>query len=233
MSASYANTLVVLRHGVRSSAAMAELRKYMEKTPPGCKIDNEDYDWEDFVLHNGIELAEQVLDTLAKKPALTRVIFAGHSQGGLVCRVAVAALCARAELRAALWLRTTAHSASDEATGDRLFTILQKVRVRRVQYVSISGSSVSRYSSLASAHLSLAQIPVIGRLAPALDLPNDGVVEDSSVDLRESPLPPEIADLDRQYQHVRCYIECVRMRHTDLHSDENVLNALENVSRWR
>lgn len=302
MSTNHAGTLVVLRHGIKSNAgALWTLEQHLRKVLPGCTVDNQTYDWGDFVLHSGISLAEDVLAKLTGSDPPKRVIFVGHSQGGLVCRVAVATLCGRVDLLEALRFRTTPHDGYytvaqqqlkalpmkythmqldaacdavfsvvmlgtpnagaisngqmtieasaiawgtrklaslrwknfDELTSDRLFTLLQGVRVRRVQYVSISGSSASRYSSLTSAHLSLAQIPVLNRLAVALDLPNDGVVEDSSVDLRESPLPCEIADLDQQYEHVRSYTECIRVGHTDLHSDQNVLDALDRIPRWK
>lgn len=293
-------TLVVIRHGILSSTtAMEKIEARLKETLPGCTIDNEDYDWEEYVLHSGIALAGHVLDLLAQSPKLRKVIFVGHSQGGLVCRVAVATLCARTDLLAALLApamlgdayyklaedalkslvarhaarldaaRDAMHSVVmlgtpnagaisngqlaieaglfmraarrignrlkwrnfDELSTDRLFTILQHVRVHHVRYVSVSGSSVNRYST--GTMQVLKSIPVLSRLAPSLDLPNDGVVEDTSVDLREAPLPPEIADLERQYRHVRSYSECIRVSHVTVHSDRNVFEALDNVPGWK
>ena len=296
----HGDTLIVLRHGIRSSHdAMAKIEQRLKTMLPGCTTDNETYDWGDFVLHSGIALAGYVIEKL-NETGRTKVILIGHSQGGLVCRVAVAALCARADFVHAVRKRATpgggyytladqalqrlaagythaqldaakaaVHSVVllgtpnagaitngqlavemtlalralkklasvkwrnfDELTTDRLFTLLQDLRVRRVRYVSVSGSSFNRYSDFTSSHLSLLDLPLLSRLAPSLALPNDGVVEDVSVNMREAPLPPEIADLDAQYTHVRCYTECIRVAHGELHSDPNTLDALESVSGW-
>jgi len=118
-----------------------------------------------------------------------------------------------------------------ELTTDRLFTLLQKVRVRDVKYVSLSGSSYSRYG--AALGVKLADLPLISRLAPSLDVPNDGIIEDSSVDLSDAPLPPEIAELDKQYKHVRSYTECIRVAHRELAWDQNVFDKLQLTDSWQ
>ena len=80
---------VFLRHGFLSSAdAMAELAGRFRKLPAVTGVDNEDYPWRDPVVQSGIGLAEQVLDG----GETSRVLLVGHSQGGLVCRVAAIAL---------------------------------------------------------------------------------------------------------------------------------------------
>src|SRR6266540_3260232 len=92
------NTLVVIRHGIFSSAAsMQSLEREIRKILTLCSIDNQDYRWEDPILHSGIALADHVL-SLSNTPAIEKIVFVGHSQGGLVCRVAVAALVARSDL---------------------------------------------------------------------------------------------------------------------------------------
>jgi pimeloyl-ACP methyl ester carboxylesterase len=118
-----------------------------------------------------------------------------------------------------------------ELTTDRLFTLLQKVRVPDVKYVSLSGSSHSRYG--AALGVKLADLPLISRLAPSLEVPNDGIVEDSSVDLGDAPLPPEIEDLDKQYKHVRSYTECIRVAHRELAWDQNVFDKLRLTTWWQ
>lgn len=118
-----------------------------------------------------------------------------------------------------------------ELTTDKLFTLLQNVRVPDVRYLSVSGSAHSRYG--AALGVKLSDVPVVSRLAPSLDLPNDMVVEDSSVDLRDAPLPCEIADLEQQYTHVRSYIECIRLSHRDLAWDPLVVDVLKRTKVWQ
>ena len=50
---------------------------------------NEDYEWSDEVVKSGLELADSVLSTTSPQSS---VLLVGHSQGGLVCRVASVAL---------------------------------------------------------------------------------------------------------------------------------------------
>ncbi len=293
-----ADTLIVVRNGIFSEpSAMVELEKYLKGKFPGCSVAvDQAFRWEDPVLHSGIDLAALVLGWVRKNPGIDKIVFAGHSQGGLVCRVAVAALCAYESLLDAIRFRTSdsyfngansrllelkrfsdeqdraakaVHSVLmlgtpnsgaftygqfalqgtivlhalkkisglagkknfDELTTEKLFRILQKVRVREVRYVSISGSAFNRYKAVGWSIIG--NLPVISRLAPALALPNDTVVEDISVDLRQAPLPCEIADLDAQYTHVRSYTECIMISHTIIHSDQNVFDALDLVLAWQ
>ena len=295
-----ANTLVVVRHGIFSdSGAMANLESYLFNKFPGCLTGADpNYRWQDPILHSGVELAELVLRQVKATPAIDKIIFAGHSQGGLVCRVAVAALCAHAKLLASVRLRQGSdpsyfeHAATqlldfsrlyveemtlasnavhsilmlgtpncgaftngqlalqgtialktakkiaslggwknfDELTTEKLFRLLQNLDIRRVRYVSISGSSFNRYKAMGWS--SLSAIPLVSRLAPALELPNDWVVEDSSVDLSKAPLPTEVGNLNKQYTHIRAYTECILTSHTSIHSDPTVFAALDAVLGW-
>jgi hypothetical protein len=218
-----------------------------------------------------------------------------HSQGGLVCRVAVAALCDYEQLDTELRMRrgmdpsyfnhaalalqgldqkalertkplihsvvmlatpnagaftngqfalqaTMAMKAArkaatirwknfEELSTDKLFTVLQNVRVKNVKYLSVSGSAFNRYQTVSWAHL--AEVDMLARLAPSLDLPNDWIVEDKSVGLNQAPLPPEIDNLAQQYVHIRSYSECIRISHTQIHSDPNVWRVLEREKSWQ
>src|SRR5687767_8585303 len=57
----------------------------------GVVVDNNSYRWQDGILLNGIDLAHQV-DSVAAYRKATGIVLIGHSQGGLVSRIAVAAL---------------------------------------------------------------------------------------------------------------------------------------------
>jgi pimeloyl-ACP methyl ester carboxylesterase len=293
------NTLVIIRHGIFSDDAnMQSLTAAITNILPNCTTDNSSYDWQEPILHSGIRLARLAVQAHLKNPQIKKVIFVGHSQGGLVCRVAAAALLAPTAL---LKLLTPLHTIDpkyygtaekelgafeqaiasapwsnlikgvvtlatpnsgaftygqmaihaqlalfvakrgvravrgwknfDELTTDRLFRILQHLRIPGVPYLSVSGSRINRYRSVSARTLS--SIPVIGRFGLYLDLPNDLVVEDSSVDLGKAPLPCEIENLGTQYTHVRSYRNCIDVSHSGIHSDPEVFAVLErHMSTW-
>jgi hypothetical protein len=291
------NNLLVIRHGILSKKEnMKRLEEALRTWIPcgDANVDNETYRWREPVLWNGIELARSIVKRFREHENIERIFLIGHSQGGLVCRIATAAICAPQQLdealvrqdyveteylrlargrlsgllvpnrlvqrcadrikvvvtmaapnagafthgqlavmgRAALVVTKKVLGASGfknlhELTTDRLFRILQHVRVERVKYLSISGSKINRYSSVN--HGDLSSIPGLDRLGTYLEKPNDGLVEDVSVDLREAPLLCEIADLDQQYRHVRCYTDCLDIAHTTIHSRHEVFEILEKA----
>jgi hypothetical protein len=295
------NTLLVVRNGIFSNPGnMLNLENYLQREFANSELAGDPgYQWQKPVLHSGIELAERILVRMTANPPIDKIVFAGHSQGGLVCRVAVAALCAHNRLLTAIrsrmamdstyfqpaWqalasfpgkypneqraARKAVHSIVmlgtpnagaftngqvallgsifiraakavaglgglknfDELTTEKLFRVLQNLRIPHVRYVSISGSFFNRYTAMGWTNI--ASLPVISRLAPSLSTPNDTVVEDSSVDLRQAPLPTEIADIETQYTHVRSYTECLLTSHVSIHSDPTVFEALDNVPGWK
>jgi hypothetical protein len=95
----------------------------------------------------------------------------------------------------------------DELTTDRLFRIFQNLTIPDVRFLSISGSRVNRYRTISARTLS--SVPVIGRLGLYLELPNDLIVEDSSVDLGKAPMPCELDDLATQYTHVQDQVSLI------------------------
>jgi len=292
------NTLVYIRHGIFSGhASMSTLATTVQGILLGCSIDNTSYTWSDPVLQSGIRLARIVVQAVQKNSTLQKIILIGHSQGGLVCRVAAATLCDPAGLMNVLNARNAANlpyysmpiqelgniqsaivtlgiksrikgvvtlatpnagaftfgqlaiqaqlaffalknmaalagwKGLDELTTDKLFRILQETRVDKVKYLSISGSGVNRYSSVSSK--SLSQIPGIKRLGLYMDLPNDLVVEDSSVDLSKAPMPSEIQSLTQQYTHIRAYKNCTDVSHTGIHHHSTVNTLLdEHLIGW-
>ena len=77
------------RHGILSNcASMAWLAQQLEQTNRFTQASNVNYSWRDNIVDSGLELARQVLAAKEK----CKVLLIGHSQGGLVCRVAAVAL---------------------------------------------------------------------------------------------------------------------------------------------
>jgi Putative serine esterase (DUF676) len=294
------NTLVYIRHGILSKAAsMATLETTIKGILKNCTVDNVSYSWTDFVLLSGVRLARSVLQTVQGDTAGTfkKIILVGHSQGGLVCRIAVAALCdpdgmlkslrdlnvanlpyysvpigelekmedtikslnikskivgvctlatpnagtftfGQLAIQAQLVFFAAKKVAAfggwknfDELTTDKLFRILQAVNVDEVNYLSVSGSGVNRYSSVSARTVS--QVPYIKRLGLYMELPNDMVVEDASVDMAKAPMPCEIHDLPAQYTHVRSYLNCTDVSHMGIHSHGDVKKVLdEHLTTW-
>jgi pimeloyl-ACP methyl ester carboxylesterase len=285
------NTPIVIRHGIFSDKkAMSGLEAACRRILPNCQVDNETYRWQDSILHSGVQLAQHVGQLFLSQPAFNKLILIGHSQGGLVCRIAAAALLSPSDLLAVLQKLQTSedqyygvaidglrklvgqtkdyawptivvgvamlatpnsgaitygqlslqaqlavgaakHLASlggwknfDELTTDKLFRIFQRIKIADARYLSISGSRINKYRSLSARTLS--SIPVIGRLGLYLDLPNDLIVEDSSVDISKAPLPSEIADLTIRYRHVRTYTDCTDVTHIAIHSNSVVEQVL-------
>ena len=77
------------RHGMFSDhKSMEFLVRELAQTGRFCEPNNEDYEWQNEVVNLGLELAERIVETAHGGP----VLLVGHSQGGLVCRVATVAL---------------------------------------------------------------------------------------------------------------------------------------------
>ncbi len=290
-----------IRHGIFSSPEnMIPLTATISGLLPNCETNNEGYvDYKETILYNGIALAEIILREFSvckAKGELCDIILIGHSQGGLLCRVAAATICATQQLEQAIRTKTcyinrtskekcldkleflsgpnfkyapttdscdkhivgvvtlatpnagavtnaqlsllgrsvkklmgrvfsglSGQKTIDELTTGSLFRVLQHVRVEGVKYLSISGSLVNRYSFFNQDDFKIAA------LGPHFELPNDGIVEDASVDLRESPLPCEIKDMDQQYTHVRSYTDCLDISHTAIHSRPEVTYEMGKV----
>ncbi|MGB8479763.1 MAG: hypothetical protein WCE63_13155 [Acidobacteriaceae bacterium] len=108
----------------------------------------------------------------------------------------------------------SSHAASIvDLTTDHLFRFLQRYAVD-IPTLSISGSALSVFSKQARGPL---------RVAMGLKMPNDGIVEDASVDLTQSVLPNEIVNSpSARYLHVRAYPDCTDVWHTDIHGNMRV-----------
>ena len=78
------------RHGIMSNSNSMEcLAKQLDKEECFSAANNECYRWRNEVVESGLSLADRVLGATATG---SKVLLVGHSQGGLVCRVAAVAL---------------------------------------------------------------------------------------------------------------------------------------------
>ena len=69
------------------------------------------------------------------------------------------------------------------------------------------------------------------RASIRFDLPNDGIVEDSSTDLRQSLMLPEV-DLACRYRHVRAYPDSVNLNHFEVKESAEVVNEIMKRLDW-
>jgi hypothetical protein len=107
-----------------------------------------------------------------------------------------------------------------DLTTDRLFRVLQNFRVD-TPTLSVSGSAHNRFAKKPPA------LGVLVGLAGKLALPNDGLVEDRSVDLKASILPNEIYHMGTgKYLHLREYFDCTGVTHSSIYDDDAVYEAL-------
>jgi len=108
-----------------------------------------------------------------------------------------------------------------DLTSSRLFRFLQHFSVNTCT-LSISGSQSNRFAR-ASGQLTA----WVGKAGLKMEMPNDLIVEDRSVDLQYSILPNEILHHGKSpYKHARCYLDCVDVAHTNIYDNQNVRNLM-------
>lgn len=266
------------RYGILpDSDRMAYLACELKKTGKFGETNNESYCWRDKIVNSGLELASKVLAT----PAKSEVLLVGHSQGGLVCRMAALALAGThrgtygeftqqilnwrrnketkinlgklavvmiatpnsgvmtygqmsvmaatfewATIKAAELL-FSAHSLN-ELTTPVLFQEFENWDVK-ARYLSISGVYVNRYNRGWPRNLS--ELPAVRRISVRFDVPNDLVVEDSSTDLRQSLIRPEV-DLADSYRHARAYPTSISLTHGSVCKSDEVVNVIVKNLDW-
>lgn len=258
---------------------MAWLASELMKTKKFCQpLDNKDYEWRAPVVDSGLELADCILASGQSE----KVLLVGHSQGGLVCRVAATALTGEprasnedatdqiiewqelqlkggkfpgklavvsiatpnsgamtfgqmsiAAERSARFVLLAAELLDGvfnykDLMTPRLFKTLENWRVP-VRHLSISAVCVNRYSRRTLRDWSV--VVPMKLISVRLDLPNDNVVEDSSSDLRQSLIPPEI-NLDGDYRHVRAYPGSVDLDHSNVRESKAVVNLILDNLDW-
>jgi hypothetical protein len=107
-----------------------------------------------------------------------------------------------------------------DLTTDRLFRVLQSFRAD-TPTLSVSGSAHNRFAKKRPA------LGVLVGVAGKLALPNDGLVEDRSVDLKDSILPNEICHMGTaKYLHLREYSDCTDVTHSSIYDEVAVYDAL-------
>ena len=266
------------RHGIFSdSKRMAFLARELGKTGRFGEPNNEDYEWRNEVADSGLELAGKVVATASGEPAL----LVGHSQGGLVCRVAAIALagtylgtCGQLTTRILRWQRqhrvpkatpmklavvtiatpnaggmtfgqmSVAAELSGRAimatanrggfhnlkdlTTPRLFQEFKKWQMD-ARYLSVSGVCVNRYNR--GWVRNLAELWPVRRVSVRFDVPNDLVVEDSSADLRQSLIRPEV-DLVDSYRHIRTYPKSISLGHSSVRESGEVVKVIVENLDW-
>ena len=271
-----------LRHGVFSDCrSMSWLAGQLYCTGKFCPPCNQGYAWMDTVVDSGLKLANSVLEAKGN----SRTLLIGHSQGGLVCRVAAVALAGnhlgsngiyterinvwrqeqqdnealqnipkrlavvtiatpnagamsfgQMSVAAELVARTTMEAASllhgmdnlRDLTTPRLFQEFENWIVR-AKYLSISGVCVNRYCRGSVADIT--HLFPIKRIPVRFDLPNDNLVEDSSTDLRQSLIRPEV-DLTSNYRHIRMYPNSISLNHSSVRESSDVVNVIMENLDW-
>ena len=128
-----------------------------------------------------------------------------------------------------------------DLSTSRLAAVLQHLSVDTVRYLSVSASCFNQIDGtdlrmfkqsslgmLPQILMDVAQVfPILKVLAPRLSLPNDGIVEDASADLRKSVYRPELANLNEQHEHVRLYAGNTTVLHTSLYAYPPLVEELK------
>lgn len=128
------------------------------------------------------------------------------------------------------WMKMTAAAATlgfpnktasfEDLTTDRLFRVLQHFGTD-TPTLSVSGSAHNRFSKKPPA------LGVLVGIAGKLAMPNDGLVEDRSVDLKASILPNEICHMGTsKYVHLREYLNNTDVDHSSIYDEAAVYDAL-------
>ncbi len=108
-----------------------------------------------------------------------------------------------------------------DLTTDRLFRFLQEFS-SNAPMLSISGSKGNRFATASGTVVSL-----IGKWGLRMEMPNDLIVEDRSVDLHQSILPNETVHYGAaKYLHARCYVDCTDVWHSNIYDQPKVRELL-------
>ncbi len=103
-----------------------------------------------------------------------------------------------------------------DLTTDRLFRFLQNFS-SSTPTLSISGSKGNRFARGSGSISSW-----LGKRGLRIEMPNDLIVEDRSVDLHYSILPNEAIHMgSAKYLHARAYQDCTDVWHSNIYDDPN------------
>lgn len=110
-----------------------------------------------------------------------------------------------------------------DLTSDRLPRLMQYMTVPKARYLSISGSSVNRYTLGCDTLLSEVASAVIPNFSVQLSKPNDRIVEEDSADLTNNMLPLEV---ETKPEHFSCYVNATQATHFDVYKRNEVAKRL-------
>jgi pimeloyl-ACP methyl ester carboxylesterase len=151
-----------------------------------------------------------------KMPKPCRIITLATPNSGAMLQGQVSGIPSLLKLTLSLFPPTNLESVAD-LTTDRLFRFLQNFSVP-TPLLSISGSKGNRFAR-ASGTIST----WLGKKGLKIEMPNDLIVEDRSVDLHYSILPNEFVHYGTaKYLHARCYVDCTDVWHSNIYDDPNV-----------
>jgi pimeloyl-ACP methyl ester carboxylesterase len=155
-----------------------------------------------------------------KMPTPSLIAMLATPNSGAMLHGQISGIPALLKLAAHLFPPTNLESVKD-LTTDRLFRFLEHFSVASAG-ISISGSKGNRFAR-ASGTIS----GWLGSKGIRINMPNDLVVEDQSVDLNSSILPNEITHFGKgKYLHARCYTDCTDVWHSNIYDDWNVRDLL-------
>jgi len=194
-----------------------------------CRVANAIYDHPSYFLFQvsslGPQLTYKRADLLeitnypfarAKMPKPRMIITLATPNSGAMLQGQISGIPSLLKLGLNLFPPTNLESVAD-LTTDRLFRFLQNFAVP-TPLLSISGSKGNRFAR-ASGTISR----LLGKKGLRIEMPNDLIVEDRSVDLHYSILPNEfIHHGASKYLHARCYVDCTNVWHSNIYNDRNV-----------
>lgn len=155
-----------------------------------------------------------------KMPKPNVIVTLATPNSGAMLHGQISGIPALLKLAAHFFPPTNLESVAD-LTTDRLFRFLEQFAVS-TPVLSISGSKGNRFAR-ASGTIS----NWLGNKGIRINLPNDLVVEDQSVDLHYSILPNEITHHRKaKYLHARGYTDCTDVWHSNIYDDWNVRDLL-------
>jgi hypothetical protein len=156
----------------------------------------------------------------ATMPPPTAVITLATPNSGAMLHGQISGIPALLKLALNFFPPTNLESVAD-LTTDRLFRFLQNFS-STTPMLSISGSKGNRFARGSGSITSW-----LGKRGLRMELPNDLIVEDRSVDLHYSILPNETIHMgNAKYLHGRCYLDCTDVWHSNIYDDPNAREIL-------
>lgn len=156
----------------------------------------------------------------AVMPTPTLLIALATPNSGAMLHGQVSGIPSLLKLAFNLFPPTNLESVAD-LTTDRLFRFLQNFS-SNTPMLSVSGSKGNRFARASGSISSW-----LGKRGLRIEMPNDLIVEDRSVDLHYSILPNEVIHTgSARYLHARCYLDCTDVWHSNIYDDPNAREVI-------